>query len=119
MNTLEDRIRAAVVQTAGEVAPGSIRPLSLNGHAAFGRRTRAGRAAQAGRGSARWPRVLIPVAAAASVIAVVAISLAVTGGRIGGGPAVSRGRAGHSRTHGAPQIISAAGRAAIARAPEW
>jgi hypothetical protein len=61
MNTLEDRIRAAVVQTAEEIAPGSIRPLSLPDQVPSGRRTRAGRAAKAGRGSARWPRVLIPI----------------------------------------------------------
>jgi hypothetical protein len=64
MNTLEDRIRAAVVQTAEEIAPGSIRPLSLPDQVPSGRRTRAGRAPKAGRGSARWPRVLIPIAAA-------------------------------------------------------
>ena len=31
MNTLEDRIRTAVTQTAEEIAPGSIPPLSLGG----------------------------------------------------------------------------------------
>jgi hypothetical protein len=97
MNTLEDRIRAAVAQTADEIAPGTIRPLSLYGHGPVGRRTKAGRTAKAGRGSARWPRVLIPVAAAASVIAVVAASLAVTrpmhtGGHLPGG-AVTLGTA--------------------------
>jgi hypothetical protein len=107
MNTLEDRIRAAVVQTAEEIAPGSIRPLSLNGQPGLGRRTRAGRAAQANPGSARWPRALIPVAAAASVIAVVAASLAVTGGT------------GRSRPGKAPQIVSAASRAALASVPEF
>jgi hypothetical protein len=125
MNTLEDRIRAAVVQTAGEVAPGSIRPLSLNGHAAFGRRTRAGRAAQAGRGSARWPRVLIPVAAAASVIAVVAASLAITGSLSDGRSTATRAHAGRPGTGRnipvlrAPGILSAAGRAALASVPEF
>jgi hypothetical protein len=80
MKTLEDRIRAATAATAEEIAPGTVRPLALHGRVPSGRCTRAGHAAGPGRRSARWPRVLIPVAAAASVIAVVAGSLAVAGG---------------------------------------
>jgi hypothetical protein len=76
MNTLEDRVRAATTETAQEIAPGSIPPLSLHDRGRSGRRTRAGLAIGVGRG-ARWPRVLIPVAAAASVIAVVAAALAI------------------------------------------
>jgi len=122
MNTLEDRIRAAVVQTAEEIAPGSIRPLSLPGQVPPGRRARADRAATAGRGSARWPRVLIPVAAAASVIAVVAASLAITGSLSGGRSAAARAHAGQpgtgrSQPGKAPQIVSAASRAALASVP--
>jgi hypothetical protein len=123
MNTLEDRIRAAVAQTAEEIAPGSIRPLSLHGgQVPSGRRTRAGRAARAGRGSARWPRGLIPVAAAASVIAVVAASLAIAGSLSGGRSAAARAQAGQpgtgrSRPGKAPQIVSAASRAALASVP--
>jgi hypothetical protein len=133
MKTLEDRIRAAVVQTAEEIAPGSIRPLSLPGGVPLGRRTRARRTAGSGRrgaGSgrrgARWPRVLIPIAAAASVIAVVAASLAVTGslsdgrsaatGAHAGQPGTGRGQPG---TPGAPQSVSAASRAALASVPEF
>jgi hypothetical protein len=121
MNTLEDRIRAAVVQTAEEIAPGSIRPLSLHGQVPSGRRTRAG-AAKAGRGGARWPRVLIPIAAAASVIAVVAASLAVTGGLGDRRSATARAHAGQpgtgrSQPGKAPQIVSAADRAALASVP--
>jgi hypothetical protein len=124
MNTLEDRIRSAVAQTAEEIAPGSIRPLSLNGHAALGRRARAGRAARAGRGSARWPRVLIPVAAAASVIAVVAASLAITGNLRDGRSAAVRAHAGQppaarSQPGKGPQIVSAADRAALASVPAF
>jgi hypothetical protein len=73
MNTLEDRIRAATTQTAEEIAPGSIAPLSL----AKVQRRRPGPAVPA-RGRAGWPRVLVPLAAAASVVAVVAASLALT-----------------------------------------
>jgi hypothetical protein len=124
MNTLEDRIRAAVVQTAEEIAPGSIRPLSLHGQGPVGRRTRTGRAAKASRGSARWPRVLIPIAAAASVIAVVAASLAITGNLSEGRSAVARAHAGQpgtgrSQPGKAPQIASAASRAALASVPEF
>jgi hypothetical protein len=82
MNTLEDRIRAAVTQTAEEIAPGSIPPLSL----AEPPRRRLGPAGR-GRRRAGWPRVLIPLAAAASVIAVVATSLALSGGTNGHRPA--------------------------------
>jgi hypothetical protein len=122
MKTLEERIRAAVAQTAEEIAPGSIRPLSLNGQPGLGRRTRAGRAARANPGSTRWPRVLIPVAAAASVVAVVAASLAITGSLSGGRSAGARAHAGQpgtSRSHPAtaPQILSAASRAALASVP--
>jgi len=126
MNTLEDRIRAAAAQTAEEITPGSIRPLSLYGQGPVGRRTRAGRAAKAGRRSVRWPRVLIPVAAAASVITVVAASLAVTGSLSGGRPAAARGHAGRPGigrgqpgTRRAPQIVSPADLAALASVPEF
>jgi hypothetical protein len=119
MNTLEERIRAATIQTAEEIAPGSLPPLSLHGHRPAGRRTRADRNAEGAHSSARWPRVLIPVAAAASVIVVVGASLAVTSGWIDPRLAVSRAQTGQSRAHGTPQIISAAGRAALASAPEF
>jgi hypothetical protein len=82
MNTLEDRIRAAVTQTAEEITPGSIPPLSL----ATPQRHRLDPAGR-GRRRAGWPRVLIPLAAAASVIAVVATSLAVSGATHGHRPA--------------------------------
>ena len=78
MNTLEDRLRAATTQTAEEIAPGSIPPLSLHPQGRLGRRTGAGRTVAVGGRGRRWRRVLIPAAAAASVIAVVAASLAVT-----------------------------------------
>ena len=124
MNTLEDRIRAAVVQTAEEIAPGSIRPLSLHGQVPSGRRTRAGRAVASGLRSARWPRVLIPVAAAASVIAVVAASLAITGNLSEGRSAAARAQAGQPGTGAirpgkAPQTVSPASRAALASVPGY
>jgi hypothetical protein len=130
MNTLEDRIRAAVVQTAEEIAPGSIRPLSLYGHGSVGRRTRGGGAANLGRRVARWPRVLIPIAAAASVIAVVAASLAITGNLGGHRSAAARahadarahaGQPGNGRGQPAkvPPIVSPASLAALASVPEF
>lgn len=81
MNTLERRLRAAARATAEEIVPGSIPPLSL----AKPQQRRRGPAGR-GRGRAGWPRVLIPLAAAASVIAVVATSLAITGGTHGHRP---------------------------------
>ena len=120
MKTLEDRIRAATTQTADEITPGSIPPLSLRGRGRSARRTRADCAVSVGRRGARWPRVLIPAAAAASVIAVVAASLALTSGLAGGRhAAASRGEGGHSGTNGARQIVSPASRAALASVPEF
>jgi hypothetical protein len=82
MNTLESRLRSAAKATAEEIAPASIPPLSL----AKPQRRRPGPAGR-GRGRAGWPRVLIPLAAGASVIAVVATSLAISGGTHGHRPA--------------------------------
>lgn len=78
MNTTEDRLLAAIRETAAEIAPGSTRPLSLPKPSR-----------QAGRPQLRlhggwhpsgWRRAVAPVAAAASVIAVIAAALAITGG---------------------------------------
>ena len=73
MNTIEDRLRAAVQAAAGTVAPGSAPPLNLPGQP--GRPGRARRPRRSG-----WPRWVAPLVAAASVIAVIAASLAITGG---------------------------------------
>jgi WD40-like Beta Propeller Repeat len=70
MTTLEDRLRAALRETAGDITPHSVPPLRLPGG---GRRP--GRPAGAGR--RRWPAWLTPLAAAASVVAVVAASLVI------------------------------------------
>jgi hypothetical protein len=59
MNTVEDRLRAALRETAGEVTPQSVPPLRLHG----ARR--------------RWASWMTPLAAAASVTVVVAASLAI------------------------------------------
>ncbi|HEY7360467.1 MAG TPA: hypothetical protein VH642_06620, partial [Streptosporangiaceae bacterium] len=85
MNTVEDRLRAALRETAGEVTPQSVPPLRL--HAARRRRGMAGPAARR-----RWAAWLAPLAAAASVTAVVAASLAIStafhgGHRAASGPA--------------------------------
>jgi len=66
VNTLEDRVRAAIRATAEEISPGSLPPLSLAG--------RLVRRAHAGSHSGhhgRFQRVLIPLLAAAAVIAIV------------------------------------------------
>lgn len=68
MITIEDRLRAAARAAADTVARGSAAPLRLpDRRVAFLRRRR-------GR---RWPGLLIPLAAAVSVIAVVAATLAI------------------------------------------
>jgi hypothetical protein len=87
MNTVEDRLRAALRETAGEVTPQSVPPLRL--HRAQSRR--GGMAGPAGR--RRWAAWLTPLAAAASVIAVVAASLAIST-VFHGGHRTARGPAG-------------------------
>jgi hypothetical protein len=69
MNTVEDRLRAALCETAGEVTPQSVPPLRLHGAR---RRGVTGPAARR-----RWAGWLTPLAAAASVTAVVAASLVI------------------------------------------
>ncbi len=74
MNTIEDRLRAATRAAAGTVAPGSAPPLRLPDRPA----RRFGIPGPPHRGG--WRRWAAPLAAAASVIAVVAASLAITSG---------------------------------------
>jgi hypothetical protein len=81
MNTVEDRLRTALRETAGEVTPQSVPPLRLHGTR---RRGMAGPAARR-----RWVAWLAPLAAAASVTAVVAASLALSTAFHGGHRAVS------------------------------
>ncbi len=73
MNAVEERLRAAMRETADEVTPDGIRPLRL----APGQPGRLS-AAHASRGGA-W-RSLAPVAAALAVIAIAAAALALAGG---------------------------------------
>ncbi len=83
MNVLEDKVRTAMRETGDEIAPHSVPPLRLRGAP-----RRPGLPRIAGR---RWPGWLAPVAAAASVAAVVAASLAISAtfhGRPSTGPAV-------------------------------
>jgi hypothetical protein len=82
MNTVEDRLRAALRETAGEITPQSVPPLRLPGAR---RRGTAGPAARR-----RWSAWLAPLAAAASVTAVVAASLAISTAFQGGHRAASR-----------------------------
>jgi hypothetical protein len=74
MNTVEERLRAATQAAAGTVAPGSAPPLHLP--------NRPDRRPGIRRPPSRsgWPRWVAPLAAAASVIAVVAASLVITSG---------------------------------------
>lgn len=70
MNALEDKIRAALRETAGEIPPHAVPPLRLTGGRGRFRLP---------AGAARWGGWLTPLAAAASVGGVVAASLAVAG----------------------------------------
>lgn len=88
MNTLEDRIRTAVTQTAEEIAPGSIPPLSLGGMLPADRHAGPVRSGQ------RWRRVVVPLAAAASIVLVITASLALIGPTHAGGH-LPRGDGGH------------------------
>jgi hypothetical protein len=88
MTLLEDRVRRALRETAGEITPLDVPPLRLP--------TRDGRGSGGGRWlRARrpggWPGWLTPLAAAAAVAAVLAASLALTGTLSGHQPA-HRGR---------------------------
>ena len=85
MNTVEDRLRAALRETAGEVTPQSVPPLRLHGAR---HRSVAGSAARR-----RWAAWLAPLAAAASVTAVVAASLAISTA-FHGGHRAARGPSG-------------------------
>jgi hypothetical protein len=87
MNTTEDRLRAAAQAAAGTVAPGSAPPLHLPGQPA----RRFGIPGPRRRGG--WRRGAAPLAAAASVIAVVAASLAITSGARAPAPGTAAARA--------------------------
>jgi hypothetical protein len=87
MNTVEDRLRAAMRETAGEVTPRSVPPLHLDRPRGRGR----GLAGPAAR--RRWAAWLTPLAAAASVTAVVAASLAISTA-FHGGHRAARGPSG-------------------------
>jgi hypothetical protein len=88
MNTMEDRLRAALEETAEEITPYSVPPLRLN---------RARRLGLPGFGDRhRWAAWLAPLAAAAAVAAVIIAATAVSGtiGRGRGPTAVTPGTAG-------------------------
>ena len=71
MNTLEDRIRRALRETAEDISRTDVPPLRLPDGAGRGRLARGWRG---------WPPWLTPLAAAAAVAAVLAATLALTGG---------------------------------------
>jgi hypothetical protein len=87
MSTTEERLHAAIARTAAEIAPGTLPPLTLP---APGRPARDWRRS---RGMQRpgWRRVAAPLAAAASVVAVVTILLALTSSDGSRGPAPATG----------------------------
>jgi len=74
MNALEDQVRRALRETAEDITPMDVPPLRLpdgTGRASAG----------GGRWAARWPAWVTPLAAAAAVVAVLAATLALTGGQ--------------------------------------
>jgi len=77
MNSLEDRVRAAVQATAAEIAPDDVPPMRPLGAGSGGSRRRTGRGSGGARGAAwRWGA---PLAAAAAVLAVVAAASLLAG----------------------------------------
>jgi hypothetical protein len=113
MNTVKDRLQAATRAAADTVAPGSAPPLRLPETAGAGRSLLTRRPGQP------WARTIAPLAAAAAVTAVVAASLAVTGGFSNGRPGASGAQASRPGAHAAPQVLSAADRAALASVPQF
>jgi hypothetical protein len=101
---MEDKVRMALRETGEEIAPHSVPPFRL-------RSTRRG--ARPPRIPGRWRTWLIPLAAAAAVIAVVGASLAISatfhGHRNGTGPAAA------ARWHGSP----AGPRSALRKVPPY
>ena len=71
MNTLEDRVRRALRETAEDISRTDVPLLRLPDRAGRGRLARGWRG---------WPPWLTPLAAAAAVAAVLAATLALTGG---------------------------------------
>jgi DNA-binding beta-propeller fold protein YncE len=106
MNTTEERLLAAIRETAAEIAPGSTLPLSLPEPARRDLRPRLRGQRPSGWRPGGWRRTVAPVAAAASVIAVVAASLAITG-------------TGGTRGQGPGAETSAARAAALASVPPY
>jgi hypothetical protein len=86
MSTIEDRLHSAIRETAGEITPGSVPPLTLPGPARPGWLGRAETMSRARRGYS-WRRTAAPLAAAAAVVAVIAGSIALTSsGHLRSGP---------------------------------
>lgn len=90
MNGVEDKLRAAILATAEELRPADVPPISLDARSldapARGRRAAARRSGGRPR---RWLRAGAPLAAAAAVLAVVAVTATVNSG---GRPAPAAGR---------------------------
>jgi hypothetical protein len=114
MSTVEDRIRAAAQAAAETVTPGSVPPLRLPEDRDGARRQYRWPLRPALR---RWSSLLVPLAAAAAVIGVVAASLAISatfhGNARPAGPAV--------RSHPSPAPLRPAplGQAALYQVPRY
>lgn len=93
MKTTEDRLRAAIRETAAEIAPGTVAPLSLPAPAPHGpRQRRPARVRPRVRvRPAGWRRAVAPLTAAAAVITVIFVTVAL----VGPGSAGHRPGAGH------------------------
>jgi len=76
MNSLEDRVRAAVQATAAEIGPDDVPPMRPLGSGSPASRRRAGRGSGGPRGGWQWGA---PLAAAAAVLAVVAAASLLAG----------------------------------------
>ena len=105
MNTTEELLRAAMHETATEVAPGTIAPLSLPAPHGPGRRRPRRVRPRARTRPAGWRRAVAPLTAAAAVITVIFVTVALVGpGSAGHHPGAGHPVAGHrGHRHGAGQ----------------
>jgi hypothetical protein len=114
MSTVEDRIRAATQAAAETVTPGSVPPLQLPEGRDGARRHYRWPLRPAPR---RWSGLLVPLAAAAAVIGMVAAALAI--GAAFHGNARPAGPATQSHPSPAPQRPAPLGQAALHQVPRY
>lgn len=120
MNSMEERVRAAVLATASEIGPDDVPPMRALGSGA-GAADRRGRAKGSGRGGGRrraaW-QWSAPIAAAAAVVAVIAATTLVGGASRSSSPrpAVNPSKAAASPSKLAPHKAAVPGYPADLRA---